>query len=96
MEYLIFDCANNELYSRCLHIVTVCACAEVEVPTLSKRWQHPMAEISGGAILPEGGIIPHFPLYVFSWVPCHGLAMSWTRVEINVAARNISCVADRT
>ena len=63
MEYLIFDCANNELYSRCLHIVTVCACAEVEVPTLSQRWQHPMAEISGGAILPEGAIIPHSPLH---------------------------------
>ena len=63
MEYLIFDCANNELYSRCLHIVTLGACAEVEVPTLSKRWQHHMAEISGGAILPEGAIIPHSPLH---------------------------------
>ena len=49
-EYLIFDCANNEIYSRCLHIVTVCACAEVEVSTLSNRWQHHMADISGGAI----------------------------------------------
>ena len=62
MEYLIFDCADNELYSHCLHIVTVCACAEVEVHTLLKRWQHPMAEISSGAILPEGAILPHSPL----------------------------------
>ena len=48
------DCANNELYSYCLHIVTVCACAEVEVHTLSKRWQHPMAEIPGGGHITRG------------------------------------------
>ena len=29
---------------------------------LSKRWQHHMTDISGGAILPEGAIIPRSPL----------------------------------
>ena len=64
MEYVIFDCANNEVYSHCLHSLTTCACAELEVPihTCQKDGSAIWLKFQEGPHYLGGGILPHSPL----------------------------------